>query len=204
MFNKTKTPPAKPQPTVAPVAPTVETPNLNLTKKPSAPATGGFSGGAKPFSSVGSGLLIDGNVTGTGDLHLDGTVKGDVRVNHLTVGESGNIEGKVEAETIEVRGRIVGSIQGKQVKLQATAYVEGDITHEQLAIDVGAYFQGRCLQRRSDSGIPSVASPAANVSPGAPASPANPAAPTPGAPAPGVPTPGSMSSYDMSALSDLT
>ncbi len=205
MFNKTKTPPAKPQPTVAPVAPTVETPNLNLTKKPSAAPMGG----AKPFSSVGSGLLIDGNVTGTGDLHLDGTVKGDVRVNHLTVGESGNIEGKVEAETIEVRGRIVGSIQGKQVKLQATAYVEGDITHEQLAIDVGAYFQGRCLQRRSDSGIPSVASPAANVSPGGSASPATPAAPTPGvptpgAPAPGVPTPGSMSSYDMSALSDLT
>lgn len=196
MFNKTKTPPAKPQPMQATVAPTVETPNLNLTKKPTSPATGGsFAGGAKPFSSVGSGLLIDGNVTGTGDLHLDGTVKGDVRVNHLTVGESGNIEGKVEAETIEVRGRIVGSIQGKQVKLQATAYVEGDITHEQLAIDVGAYFQGRCLQRRSDSLAPSVASPAANVSPAASVSPA---APT------GAPAPGGMSSYDMSALSDLT
>lgn len=195
MFNKTNKPaPAKPQPTVAPVAPSVEAPNLNLTKKPSSPATGmGSMGGAKPFSSVGSGLLIDGNVTGTGDLHLDGTVKGDVRVNHLTVGESGNIEGKVEAETIEVRGRIVGSIQGKQVKLQATAYVEGDITHEQLAIDVGAYFQGRCLQRRSDSIAPQVASPAANVSPAASA-PVTPAAPAPGG----------MSSYDMSALSDLT
>ncbi|MBP2158176.1 MULTISPECIES: polymer-forming cytoskeletal protein [Asticcacaulis] len=200
MFNKTKTPPAKPQPTVAPVAPAVEAPNLNLTKKPSSPTTGNsFSGGAKPFSSVGSGLLIDGNVTGTGDLHLDGTVKGDVRVNHLTVGESGNIEGKVEAETIEVRGRIVGSIQGKQVKLQATAYVEGDITHETLAIDVGAYFQGRCLQRRSDSMAASVASPAANVSPAAPAAPASPAAPA----APAAPS-GGMSSYDMSALSDLT
>jgi cytoskeletal protein CcmA (bactofilin family) len=194
MFNKTnKTPPAKPQPQ-APVMPPLETPSVNLTKKPSA-APMSAMGGAKPFSSVGSGLLIDGNVTGTGDLHLDGTVKGDVRVNHLTVGESGNIEGKVEAETIEVRGRIVGSIQGKQVKLQATAYVEGDITHEQLAIDVGAYFQGRCLQRRSDAVAPVMASPAANVSPAAPASaPATPASPAPGG----------MSSYDMSALSDLT
>jgi cytoskeletal protein CcmA (bactofilin family) len=205
MFSKTnKTPPAKPQP-VATVAPTIETPNLNLTKKPTS-APMGTMGGAKPFSSVGSGLLIDGNVTGTGDLHLDGTVKGDVRVNHLTVGESGNIEGKVEAETIEVRGRIVGSIQGKQVKLQATAYVEGDITHEQLAIDVGAYFQGRCLQRRSDGAIPAVSTPAANVSPAAPSSASSvmPGTPTPGAPTPGAPAPGSMSSYDMSALSDLT
>jgi len=166
---------------------------VNLNKTPAGGASRPQA--AKPFSSVGSGLVIDGNVTGSGDLHLDGTVKGDVRVNHLTVGESGSIEGKVEAETIEVRGRIVGSIQGKQVKLQATAYVEGDITHEQLAIDVGAYFQGRCLQRRSDSLAPSVASPAANVSPAASVSPA---APT------GAPAPGSMSSYDMSALSDLT
>lgn len=192
MFNKTNTPPreVKPQP-AAPVAPPLDTPSVNLTKKPSSSPSMG--GGAKPFSSVGSGLLIDGNVTGSGDLHLDGTVKGDVRVNHLTVGESGNIEGKVEAETIEVRGRIVGSIQGRQVKLQATAYVEGDITHEQLAIDVGAYFQGRCLQRRSESVVtPGVASPAANVSPAA--------SPSPTA----APASGSMSTYDMSALSDLT
>ena len=64
MFNKTNKPaPAKPQPTVAPVAPSVEAPNLNLTKKPSSPVAGmGSMGGAKPFSSVGSGLLIDGNV----------------------------------------------------------------------------------------------------------------------------------------------
>ena len=184
MFSKTnKTssrPEAKPQP-VANVAPPLETPAVNLNKTRPV-TTNAMSGGAKPFSSVGSGLVIDGNVSGSGDLHLDGTVKGDVRVGHLTVGESGSIEGKVEAETIEVRGRVIGSIQGKQVKLQATAYVEGDITHEQLAIDVGAYFQGRCLQRRPDAMTPAVSSPAEAVQPA---------------------SGGSMSSYDMSALSDL-
>jgi cytoskeletal protein CcmA (bactofilin family) len=39
-------------------------------------------------------------------------------------------------------------VNGKQVKLMSTAYVDGDISHEQLSIDVGAYFQGRCLQGR--------------------------------------------------------
>ncbi len=180
MFNKTnKTPPRAEKPQSAPVVPPLDAPSVNFNK--TKPAMSGM-GGAKPFSSVGSGLMVDGNITGSGDLHLDGTVKGDVKVNHLTVGESGNIEGKVEAETIEVRGRIVGSIQGKQIKLQATAYVEGDITHEQLAIDVGAYFQGRCLQRRSETVVtPGVASPAENTG--------------------GT---GPMTSYDMSALSDLT
>jgi cytoskeletal protein CcmA (bactofilin family) len=183
MFSKTNKP-ARPEskPASANVAPPLDAPAVNLNKTPAASQR---QQSAKPLSSVGSGLVIDGNVTGSGDLHLDGTVKGDVRVNHLTVGESGSIEGKVEAETIEVRGRIVGSIQGKQVKLQATAYVEGDITHEQLAIDVGAYFQGRCLQRRPE---------AMQVNTGI-ASPAESAV--------AAPAPGAMNSYDMSVLSDL-
>ncbi len=185
MFSKTNKPAradAKPS-APANVAPPLDAPAVNLNKTSAAGASRPQA--AKPFSSVGSGLVIDGSVTGTGDLHLDGTVKGDVRVNHLTVGESGSIEGKVEAETIEVRGRIVGSIQGKQVKLQATAYVEGDITHEQLAIDVGAYFQGRCLQRRPEAfqANTGIATPAESTA--------------------ATPAPGGMNSYDMSVLSDL-
>ncbi|HTN39867.1 MAG TPA: polymer-forming cytoskeletal protein, partial [Asticcacaulis sp.] len=89
MFNKTnkRTPIApKPQPTPV-VAPPLETPNVNLNRtKPAAVGTG-----ARPLSSFGSGLLIEGNITGNGDLHLDGTVRGDVKVGHLIVGESGNI-----------------------------------------------------------------------------------------------------------------
>jgi cytoskeletal protein CcmA (bactofilin family) len=182
MFNKTNkpTPPAaRPQPTPA-VVPPLETPNVNMSR--TKPAV--IGAGARPLSSFGSGLLIEGNISGTGDLHLDGTVRGDVKVSHLIVGESGNIEGKVEADTIEVRGRIVGSITGKQIKLQATAYVEGDITHDQLAIDVGAFFQGRCLQSRRPESAPAVA--AVN----APATPIDVGAP-------------SLNSYDLNALSDL-
>ena len=43
------------------------------------------------------------------------------------------------------------AISGKQVKLIATAYVDGDITAEQLSIDIGAYFQGRVLQGRREA-----------------------------------------------------
>ncbi|EGF90397.1 hypothetical protein ABI_34180 [Asticcacaulis biprosthecium C19] len=180
MFNKTNKPaqPAPNKPTPAPL----ETPQVNLNRSAAAQA----QRPAAKLSGLGSGLVIDGNITGSGDLHLDGTVRGDVKCGHLIVGESGSIEGKVEADTIEVRGRIVGSISGKQVKLQATAYVEGDITHEALAIDVGAYFQGRCLQSRqapvAAATSPSVSAPAASTSDyGSP----------------------SLGTYDISALGDL-
>ena len=172
MFNKTNKPAPAPVAKPANTTPPLDVAQANAVRKPvmAAPRAGA--------SAIGSGLIVEGNVNGNGDLHLDGTVKGDVRCTNLTVGESGNIEGKVEAESIEVRGRIVGAISGKQVKLQATAYVEGDITHEQLAIDVGAYFQGRCLQTRRVDAAPTA-----------------PAAGEHGAP--------SLTTYDMSAISDL-
>ena len=52
------------------------------------------------------------------------------------------------AEDIVVRGRVVGSIRGLRVTLQSQAHVEGDIFHQSLAIEQGAYFEGK--SRRSD------------------------------------------------------
>jgi hypothetical protein len=50
------------------------------------------------------------------------------------------------AEAVEVRGRVVGAITSKQVRLYGTSYIDGDITHEQLAMETGAFFQGRSLK----------------------------------------------------------
>jgi cytoskeletal protein CcmA (bactofilin family) len=43
---------------------------------------------------------------------------------------------------------VVGSIRGLRVTLQAQSHVEGDIFHQSLAIEQGAYFEGK--SRRSD------------------------------------------------------
>lgn len=100
----------------------------------------------KVASLLSADLTIEGGVTGEGELQIDGVVKGDVRVGRLTVGETGHVEGGVYAEVVEVRGRVVGSITSKQVRLYGTSYVDGDITHEQLAMETGAFFQGRSLK----------------------------------------------------------
>ncbi len=100
----------------------------------------------KVASLLSADLTIEGSVTGEGELQIDGVVKGDVRVGRLTVGETGHIEGSVYAEAVEVRGRVVGAITSKQVRLYGTSYIDGDITHEQLAMETGAFFQGRSLK----------------------------------------------------------
>jgi cytoskeletal protein CcmA (bactofilin family) len=97
-------------------------------------------------SLISPDITVEGNVTGDGELQIDGVVRGDVRVARLTIGETGHVEGSVYAEAVEVRGRVVGAITAKQVRLYGTAYIDGDITHEQLAMETGAFFQGRSLK----------------------------------------------------------
>ena len=100
----------------------------------------------KVASVIGDDVTITGSITGQGELHLDGTVRGEVTVERLSIGETGQVEGNVTAETVDIRGKLTGTISAKQVKLYGTAHVDGDITHEQLSMEPGAYFQGRSLK----------------------------------------------------------
>ena len=99
---------------------------------------------------------VDGLIRSDGDLHVDGAIHGDVKVRALTLGETGHIEGVVTADTVEVRGRVIGTIIAGNVRLYGTAYVDGDIRHDQLAIEPGAFFQGRCLRREREAPKPAV------------------------------------------------
>lgn len=100
----------------------------------------------KTTSLLSSDLKLEGSITGGTEVQIDGSITGDVRVEKVTVGEGGHVEGGVFAEAVEVRGRVSGSITAKQVRLHGAAHVEGDITHEQLSIETGAFFQGRSLR----------------------------------------------------------
>ncbi|KQY96496.1 polymer-forming cytoskeletal protein [Brevundimonas sp. Root1423] len=159
MFNKTKSPVPSPEPrantgSAIPPLPDLPVPGgSTAAARPAAPAPVSQRG----LSTLSSDLQFDGNITGSGDLQIDGAIKGDVRVGRLIVGETGAIEGNVSGDYIEIRGRVVGAISGKQVKLIATAYVDGDITAEQMSIDIGAYFQGRVLQGRREAPAPTAA-----------------------------------------------
>lgn len=123
---------------------------LQRSDTPSAlPAVSGAADAARKArvaSLVSADITIDGNVSGDGELQIDGVVRGEVRVGKLTIGDTGHVEGAVIADAIEVRGRVVGALTAKQIRLYGTAYVDGDITHEQLAMETGAFFQGRSLR----------------------------------------------------------
>jgi cytoskeletal protein CcmA (bactofilin family) len=122
--------------------PFTERPATYAAKSPSASAS------KMVPSIIGEDLLITGNVTSKGEIQVDGEIQGDIHCGSLLLGDKSQVTGSVIAEDVVVRGRVVGSIRGLRVTLQAQSHVEGDIFHQSLAIEQGAYFEGK--SRRSD------------------------------------------------------
>lgn len=152
MFNK-PTSPATPS--------RDEDPSLDVAPRPAADSA---RRGPRAASLISSDMRIEGSVSCEGELQIDGVVKGDVKVARLTIGEQGQIEGGITAESVDCRGRVNGSINAKQVRLHAQSHIDGDISHEQLAMEPGAFFQGRSLRlkRPAEAPRPAPSAPASS------------------------------------------
>jgi len=89
---------------------------------------------------------VRGRVSGEGDLVVDGTIEGDVRLRgDLTVGDGGSIVGDaLEAHAVRIEGRVEANVAATgPVHLGAGAKVRGDLAGSGIAIDDGAEFAGR-------------------------------------------------------------
>ncbi len=108
-------------------------------------------------SVIGPDLTIMGNLVSRGEVQVDGEVQGDIHGTNIVIGERARITGSVIADEIVVRGHLMGSVRGKRVMLQSSSHVEGDIYHASLAIEQGAYFEGK--SRRSEDPTAGVGKP---------------------------------------------
>ena len=105
------------------------------------------SAGAATFSVLGSDLAITGDIAASADLHIDGTVTGDIACAALVQGESSTIEGGVTAESARLAGRVTGSITARELVILKTARIEGDVHYDALTIEQGAQVEGRFARR---------------------------------------------------------
>jgi cytoskeletal protein CcmA (bactofilin family) len=101
---------------------------------------------------IGDGLKILGNVTAEGLIEINGQIEGDLHCTSLIVSPKGRIVGSITAEQVVVNGRVEGPVQGGDVVLKSHAHVVGDIHHQTLTIEKGAYFDGRATQAQGANG----------------------------------------------------
>lgn len=108
-------------------------------------------------SIISEDLNITGDVISKSEIQVDGEIKGDIHCASLVVGETAVISGSIVADEVTVRGKVIGSIRGIRVSLQSSSHVTGDIFHNTLAIEMGAFFEGK--SRRSSNPLAATAKP---------------------------------------------
>jgi cytoskeletal protein CcmA (bactofilin family) len=92
------------------------------------------------------------------DVRIEGRIEGDIRAaKAVVVGEAGEIQANVEAETLEVFGVIEGDIRvARRATLHKSARVTGEIHTTGIVIEEGARFKG-CIVIGADQEDPAPA-----------------------------------------------
>ncbi|MCH7795793.1 MAG: polymer-forming cytoskeletal protein [Proteobacteria bacterium] len=130
---------------------------------PTTPATPTGTNGANGDSAKLTGvpsiispdLKIIGDLKSNGDIQIDGRIEGDINSRLLTVGEQATVEGCIVADTVRISGTVLGQVRAKTVHLDKKARVTGDITHEILTMEAGAFFEGQVRRMEQTSGASS-------------------------------------------------
>jgi cytoskeletal protein CcmA (bactofilin family) len=115
---------------------------LSGKRKPG-PGRGGSSG----LSIIGAEMVVSGDVTTRGQVHVDGRVDGNVRCETLVQGEGGTIAGNITAESAHISGLVDGMVSARIVTMEPTGRITGDVTYETLSIAAGGAIEGRLTRR---------------------------------------------------------
>jgi cytoskeletal protein CcmA (bactofilin family) len=137
-MNMNPTQPAQPVPLPAAVAaPSIPTQHKE-TPKASDPHRA-------DVGHIGKSVQIKGELTGSEDLYLDGSIEGtvDLRDHSLIIGPNGKIKASISARDLVVHGRVEGNITATgRVELRKSCTLIGDVSTQRIVIEDGAFFKG--------------------------------------------------------------
>jgi len=93
---------------------------------------------------LGPKITIDGTVTGSEPVLIEGNVKGAINLSgDLRIGTQARVEAKVHARNVTVEGRLNGDVSADdRVELVAGSTVDGNIKAPKIVVAEGARFRG--------------------------------------------------------------
>lgn len=103
--------------------------------------------GAPVPTIVSENSRIVGNIISDGIIHIDGQVEGDVSCDELIIGIKGMVSGSIKTSNLQLFGTLKGKAEASNLFIAKSAKLMGDATHNTIAIEPGAYIDGRCLRK---------------------------------------------------------
>ena len=121
-------------------------------------------------ATIGKGLYVKGEITGTESLFIDGKIEGSINLpgNRVTVGRNGQVTANVTAREVVILGKIRGNVNASdRVDIRAEGSLAGDVAAARISIEDGAYFKGgidiRKPEAKAETAKPVAAAPASQT-----------------------------------------
>src|SRR5947209_4057101 len=96
-------------------------------------------------STIGKTLLIKGEITGSGSVHIEGKVEGaiDLPEDRVTVGRNGRVSANIAAQDIVVLGEVLGSCNASgHLDIRSEGSLCGDVVVSRISVQEGAHLTG--------------------------------------------------------------
>lgn len=97
-------------------------------------------------SKISAGLKIQGEISGSADLYIDGDVQGKIRVSgaSVTVGPNGRVQAEIDARQISVDGSVQGNLKASETShFGASSKFVGSVSSPRIGIDDGAQLRAK-------------------------------------------------------------
>lgn len=103
------------------------------------------NGDSDDITIISNGVKVEGKISSDGSIRIEGNILGDIDSNgNVTIGELGEVFGKVNGISITIGGKVQGTINAKEkLILESKADLKGDVYTKILVVEAGARFDGK-------------------------------------------------------------
>ena len=101
---------------------------------------------AEGSTMIGKSVTLRGELSGSGDLYLDGTFEGTVTLeeSRLTIGPNARVKAEVRVRDLIIFGVVEGNMHvAGRIELRQSANLTGDVVASRMSVEENASIHGR-------------------------------------------------------------
>jgi len=96
---------------------------VNTPPRPTRPTTNTKVPPIPVGTEISKNITIEGNITGTDSVKIEGTLIGNIEVNNVVIGKNGTVRGSIIAQKVTNSGRVEGEITCNDLNIMQTGYI---------------------------------------------------------------------------------
>ena len=110
------------------------------------------SGGGALTAFIDQGSEFEGKLSFKDTVRIDGHFKGEISSqNTLIVGETGEVEARIESQTVVISGSVVGDVKAsRQLVVHKNGRLQGNVETSSLIVEEGAVLNGQLDMARPE------------------------------------------------------